>query len=46
MLKNFCKPTKMPQAKFPSSKYFLMFSVRLIKASAVKCFGLQPNCKG
>ena len=38
--------TKMSQANFPSSKYFLMVSARLIKECAVEQFYLKPKCKG
>ena len=45
MSKTFFKSTKMAQATLPSSKFLLMFSLRLIKERAVKYFCLKPNCK-
>ena len=36
----------MPQGNFPSSKYFLMVSVGLIKTCPVEWFCLKTNCKG
>ena len=43
--KAFCKSTEIPQSIFPSSRYFLMSSIRLIRACVVEYFCLIPNRK-
>ena len=41
--KAFCKSKKIPQPMLPLSNFFLISSVRLIKAWKVKCCCLKPN---